>query len=366
MSDSLETILKKHKMTRTPRLTKAFARLNRVLRAKAALGRLVKLHTSKPAKTMKPLGAGRPTPTSTPPASSSTPEPGNVLFGPGGAATAARPVPSAPAQGLGNLPQVADQPLEQQAQPAAGSGRSGKRVGPFELISTIKRLFNMPAYVESQLQANATALYRVKPEAAEVQKMAAGAAPYYLHEVAHHLDKTLALNLDPTSMPANVVAGLRQFDYQPNRANARVAMREGFAEWLRMRSQDSLQTRTPEQRAAADYLENMLAKRKGVIEKLDRVRDLFRHFATQTPSEQFSGLISKTGEPATPEVTPGETAATFLQRTRQAAAENYLDDALAAKRAEGAAQARGEVFEPGKEAVGGYRHHATPQCARRK
>ncbi|HWY88328.1 MAG TPA: hypothetical protein VNX28_16570 [Gemmataceae bacterium] len=121
MSDSFEKILKKHNMTPTPRLTKAFARLNKVLRAKAALGRLVKLHTSKPAKTMKPLGAGRQRPTSTstntatsetPPAtSSSDQEPQQPLGG---------QYPAQADQDPGNLPQVADQPLEQQAKPAAG------------------------------------------------------------------------------------------------------------------------------------------------------------------------------------------------------------------------------------------------------
>ncbi|HWY88327.1 MAG TPA: hypothetical protein VNX28_16565, partial [Gemmataceae bacterium] len=210
-------------------------------------------------------------------------------------------------------------------------------------------MFNLPVYTESHLQANAAALYRVKPEAAEVQKMSAGTAPYYIHELFHHLDKTLALNLDPATMPRQVLDGLRQFDYQPGRQNLRVAVKEGGAEWLRMRETNSLQPRTPEQRAAAEYMEAMLGKRKGVIEKLDRVRDLFRDFARQTPSEQFGGLMSRTGEPARPEVTPGETAANFLQRTRQAAADNLLDDAMPAKRAEGAAQARGEVFEPGKK-----------------
>ncbi len=225
--------------------------------------------------------------------------------------------------------------------------RAGKPIGPFEVIATMRRLFGLPAYVEGRLQANATALYRLKPEAAEVNKMAAGAAPVYVHELAHHIAKAEGLDLDPASLPAAVARGLTAFDYQPGRASRHTAMQEGFAEWLRRRETGQLQGLTPDQKAAADYAEKLIEARPAVKDKLDRVRDLFTRLGQQSPARQFGGHISTTGEPARPEVRPGEAAADFLRRSAQAANENLLDDVAAARRAERAAVTRGEPFAPG-------------------
>src|SRR5207248_1006860 len=138
---------------------------------------------------------------------------------------------------------------------------------------------------------------------------------------------------------------LKSFSYT-SQPTTRLAVREGAAEWLRMRSVGQLQNLTPQQRAAAACMENLVVSRPGLVEKLDRVRDLFTDFAGQTPSAQFGGLISRTGESARAQITPGETAATMLERTREMAADNYLDDILSAKRAEKASMKLGTRFRP--------------------
>lgn len=232
-------------------------------------------------------------------------------------------------------------------QPAGQQRGAGSVVGPHEINATIRKLFDLPVYVEGQLQAQAEALYRRKPEAAEMNKMDLADSPALVHELAHHLAKTKALNLDPTALPREVFEGLRQFDYEPARADLKTGMREGFAEFLRLRETDGLHNLTREQQAAAGFAERMLASRPGVIDKLDRVRELFRQYGRQSASEQFAGHISPTGKAAQAQVRPGEAAADYLGRTANAAADNLLDDALPAKRAERAAEARGEKFAPG-------------------
>src|SRR5262249_38486497 len=161
---------------------------------------------------------------------------------------------------------------------------------------------DLPVYVEGAIQARAEALYRAHPELAEVNKMAAGNAPVTIHELGHHLIKRHAINLDPASLPADVLTGLRQFDYQPNRANIALAAQEGFAEYLRRRETDQLTCLSREQQAAASWAERILGTKPGVMDKLDRVREMFRRFAGLTPGEQFAGQISPTGQPAQAQV----------------------------------------------------------------
>ncbi len=226
------------------------------------------------------------------------------------------------------------------AQPGGGPG--GKRVGPFEIIATIKRLFNLPTYGGGE-----RALYDLRNESSTVPKVQAGDAPLATHEMAHHLAKILGLPLDPAALPLNVVRGFRQFDYVKGRPNQAEAMQEGFAEWMRRRETNQLFGLTPEQEAASRHAEKMLAAKPGVVEKLDRVKDLFTQFQQQSPKDRYAGLISQTGMPAQPVITPGEKAADYVGRVAQAANENYLDDVAAARRAEAAATARGEKFAPG-------------------
>ena len=223
-----------------------------------------------------------------------------------------------------------------------GTGRGGEGIDPFRIISTIKHLFGMPTYGGGD-----QALYDLNNESTTVPKMRAGEAPMVTHELAHHLAKTLNLPLDPAQLPADVMAGLRQFDYVRGRQNQTVAAQEGFAEFLRRRETNQLYGLTPEQRVAADYAERMLAGHKGVVEDLDRVKGLFDQLHQQSATQRVGGTISRTGKPAEPILTTGEKAADIATRAAQAAADNLLDDAMPAKRAERAAVSRGEVFHPG-------------------
>ncbi len=67
------------------------------------------------------------------------------------------------------------------------------------------------------------------------------------------------LPLDPSTLPADVVAGLRQFDCMPWRTDAKVAMQKGFDEWLRRRCMGELKGLTREMQAASTYFEKVLA-----------------------------------------------------------------------------------------------------------
>lgn len=225
------------------------------------------------------------------------------------------------------------------ASPKTAAGPGGERIGQHDIIETIKRDFDVPVYPGGE-----SARYNLRNESVDLPDMRAGEAPLLTHELAHHLAKTGKIDLDPAKLPQDVVRGFQQFDYQSGRANVPEAMQEGFAEWLRMRSTDSLPRLSPEQEAAAKYAEKAIAEFK---RPLDKLKGLFGQYEKQTPLQKYGGTISQTGKQAQPIITPGEAAADYAAKAWEATQTALLDDLTPTKRAEAEAMRRGMKFQPG-------------------
>lgn len=201
------------------------------------------------------------------------------------------------------------------AEPVKPAGTKEKPVGPYEWIRSALTMFGLHRYIGA-VRENADAAYLEHVRAMEAGGMQAGDVPITTHEIAHHLMREYGFEANPLQIPEDVRAGLRAFDYNHARPESNQAMREGFAEWLRIRETNapflSSEKMTPEMQAAAKWAEGWV-KEKGLTEKLDRLRDQYTSFESQNPVQRFQGNISATGEPAKPTgLTPGERAGLHL------------------------------------------------------
>ena len=220
---------------------------------------------------------------------------------------------------------------------------SREEVGQEQIIKTAQTLFQMPAY-----EAPGQAHYDLRNESSQIPKDRQTEGPLFIHELAHHLARPGqrgGLPLDPATLPADVRAGLAQFDYDPTRTNPGVSAQEGFAEWLRQRTTGTLDLSTPARKAANAYLEKMI-KDANLSNRLDRLQGLFERFNAQDPIQQYGGTIGK--DVARPALTPGESAANYAGKSVQSAQVRLLDDLAPAKQAEAAAEKRlGAKIAPG-------------------
>lgn len=243
-------------------------------------------------------------------------EDGEVLFGPGS--------PSAPG-GSGNKPGS-----------PGGRGVNQLRksaVGPFEINKTIDEKLDMKSYHDTLPGATPQDIaYLARQKAAIVGNMRAGDSQARMHEAAHHIAIEHELQTDPAKLPGDVAAGLKVFDYDPQRPIGKVAMMEGFAEWLRRRQVDDLNNLSPAERAAADYAEKFV-KEAGLDKPLDEIRDLFRDNLKQSPEQQTAGLVSPTGRPAEPVQSVQEKALGMWERVKNWFDEKVLNNLSVLKRA---------------------------------
>jgi hypothetical protein len=263
--------------------------------------------------------------------------------------------------GTAPRPGVTPGPAGTAAQPPGSPANAP--ISQYDIIATVRRLFNLPIYQASELQASADALYRYRPQAAEVNKMQAGNAPVVTHELAHHLYATLGLPIKPGDLTTEQFSGFKSMDYWPERSDAAQTAREGFAEWLRMYCTNQLPAKmTANEQAADKYARSILSN---VMPQIDRVKDLFNRYSGQPAAQQFGGLTSATGKPAQPVVTPGERAVDYLQATREGAYDRLLDDLGPVKRAEAAAKGKGWQPERGttpSEVMANIRFRAQPMA----
>lgn len=237
------------------------------------------------------------------------------------------------------------------ASATAASGKGEKVRTPFEILATARELFDTPNYNEAVAPGGGPdrIAYVSRAGATVTGKFAQGDAARGLHDIAHHVAAEGKLTIDPESLPRAVAAGLKAFDYEPRRRMGRVAMMEGFAEWFRRRAQDELTNLTPEQKAANDHLERWV-KDKGLTEKADRVREMFRQYAGQSAVQQAAGLVSGTGRPASAALTSGETVAVRAETAGERFNEAAFDDIAVVRRIEAELERRGRKLEPGERA----------------
>lgn len=224
----------------------------------------------------------------------------------------------------------------------APSGQGGEPAPtPAQIIATDRVQHGVPNYnTSTEPMPNARAMYVIHPEGIVTTKAAAQNVGTAFHEVFHHLTKTTGLlgELEPAKLPADVVRGLNELDYARDangnnpRANTHLAMIEGGAEWYRKRQTGQLDNLTPDQKAAADYLEAW-AKKQGLTEKFDRTRDMWRQHAAQTPTQQAAAHINPTGEKQGPVRTPAEQARTIWQKFKNWADDNIFNSLAVLKRA---------------------------------
>jgi hypothetical protein len=184
--------------------------------------------------------------------------------------------------------------------PGSFGGEKAQPPGEFQLIATQALLLGHPEYVVDRLpvrdrEARGVALSRER--AALIGRQAAGNALVRLEEIIHVESFKRGFPPDPTSLPAEVAAGYKQFDYDPTRPLGRAAMYEGFADYLIRRTTGQLSSLTPEQRAAAQHAEAFL-KQSGLDSTFNRLQELYRRHIEASPKEKARGLLSATAKPA--------------------------------------------------------------------
>lgn len=240
-------------------------------------------------------------------------------------------------------------PFSRGGRPADGStiaGDGSPVKGPFEIIAEQNKLFGVKNYVEKRIAGapkNAGAAAFLEQRATVTQKQQAGEALVNLEEHAHHLQKEFGLSSDPAVLPAVVARGISQF-FAPRSAAyglrsgtlSKTAMVEGFADWVVMRSTDNLKKLSHEQQVANEYLERWAAE-KGLTERFDQVREMYRRLGGQSEATKAAMNVSATGEPAKPDTTLRERAGSVLEKA-EGAIENDLAVLLRAGRD---AEARG-------------------------
>lgn len=176
---------------------------------------------------------------------------------------------------------------------------TGSVVGPYEFIKSALNMFGLQRYV-GKVRQNASAAYLQFIRALEQSGMAAGDVPVAMHEIGHDIAVQHKFQANPILLDrvagADVVQGFQEFDYVPNRKELMVAVHEGFAEWVRIRTTSEFANLSPEQQAANDYAEKWIAD-KGIKDKLDRLRDLYRDYADANPVTKMSALVSPDGKP---------------------------------------------------------------------
>lgn len=200
----------------------------------------------------------------------------------------------------------------------------GKTPGRFEVVRGILEIFGLHRYV-GRTASRARADYLEHVRAMEATGESVGDIALNVHEAAHHVYAERGIgNLLALSPVADAVS---TFDYKPGRKNRDVALKEGFAEWFRKRSQNKLENLTPEQQKASEFLEQLLADR-GVAQSADRVRDLVTRYQSGSVMAKAFGNISPDGKPARP---AGQTNSEAVGRSVETAAEewqDFIDDRL--------------------------------------
>jgi len=228
--------------------------------------------------------------------------------------------------------------------PATAEGEAG----PFEIIQTASRLFEVPYYI-GKVSKKFAAVHLTRPEAVMVGRMYAGNAAIFMHEVAHDIDKKLGVIPDLGSIPENVLTGLRQLDYEPGRRDHHTAAKEGFAEYIRMRVTGQLVADTPAKKAALTWLTGRLRAHPETVAKLTRIRAMFRAFEAQSPGAQAGALISVTGQEAKAAgITTGEAAGAAAQTAWDTFHDAVVDNLGPLHRMEKELARRGTVFPEGK------------------
>lgn len=232
---------------------------------------------------------------------------------------------------------------------ASGQKAPEKPVGPFEIIATAERLFQVPRYV-TRMRAKAAAVFAVRPEAIKVRSIEAGNAPIFMHEVAHAIDTRGNIIPGPFEIPAEIMRGLRLLDYELNRKDQSVAAKEGFAEYVRLVTtgqfqqfvQDAPVELQPSVLAAGAWIEQRLPT--DVREKLEVVRKMFDRFQGMPASQQAASLISTTGQEVLPNIAKREQLTAASQSLLQTVRDALINDLGPLMRAESEAQKRGRAF----------------------
>jgi hypothetical protein len=231
-------------------------------------------------------------------------------------------------------------------EPGDEKGPTGEPITPYEIIKTASKLFDVP-YYQDRVVKRAAAVYKVKPEAIVVGRMSAGDAPVMMHEVAHHIDKANDLIPAASALPGEVARGLRALDYEPDRTDRNIGVKEGFAEYVRQRVTGQLDLDTPAKRAAGEWVEKKLAEHPDVVRNLDRITAMFERYGRQTPTGQAAAHLSTTGKPAEPELSMREKAADLVTRAKEWVQDNVDDNLAVLARMERDARGKGKTFEPG-------------------
>ena len=101
----------------------------------------------------------------------------------------------------------------------AGQPQAGVPVSQYDIMRTAEALLGPKSYTLSRVPGprGTQASYDRVADAIRTSKMAAGDAGVDIHERAHDISDRYGIESDPTRLPRDVAAGLKQFDYDPSR-----------------------------------------------------------------------------------------------------------------------------------------------------
>lgn len=212
-------------------------------------------------------------------------------------------------------------------------GTAGEGTESHRLVAEQNKLFGNPNYVEKGVPSapsDVNAAARLQERATVTRKLSAGDAEVNLEEHAHHLQRQYGLPTDPAALPSAVAKGIQAFfsyrakNYGVSETTpSRTGMIEGFADWLIARSKGGLTGLSPAQEVANKYLEKWAAE-KGLTEKFDKLKGLYKDFHGQAPEAKAAGLVSSTGQPEAPPKTIKEAAQDLANKAQES-----IDDSLA-------------------------------------
>ena len=231
--------------------------------------------------------------------------------------------------GYGEKSKDGTRPTGRRGAATTAEEQSAEDTGPLSHTAVTKRLEKTWGTIvkAGRVAPGLQGTYAAKPEVIRLVKEQLGDLGLLSHELAHHIDQTTDV-LDKVTSRA-VKQELRALDYKPGRVDAKVARKEGFAEFLRfwLTSPDtgpsSVMLRAPNM---TEYFNDWESKNPDVSKKLTESRALIRRYYNQTAQQRAASQIKDTNEPdRAADESAAEMVAEWMSTTKGLLETDYID-----------------------------------------
>jgi N12 class adenine-specific DNA methylase len=231
--------------------------------------------------------------------------------------------------GYGEKSKDGSRPTGRRGAATTAEEQSAEDTGPLSHTAVTKRLEKTWGTIvkAGRVAPGLQGTYAAKPEVIRLVKEQLGDLGLLSHELAHHIDQTTDV-LDKVTSRA-VKQELRALDYKPGRVDAKVARKEGFAEFLRfwLTSPDtgpsSVMLRAPNM---TEYFNDWASKNPDVSKKLTESRALIRRYYNQTAQQRAASQIKDTNEPdRAADESAAEMVAEWMSTTKGLLETDYID-----------------------------------------